>query len=45
MMPDRGHSLTIDHGWEEVARTALDFVELFVRARPLQRRSRPNDDG
>lgn len=24
--PDRGHSLTIDHGWAEVAQTALDFV-------------------
>ena len=22
----RGHSLTIDHGWQEVAETALDFV-------------------
>jgi len=22
----RGHSLTIDHGWEEVAQTALDFI-------------------
>ena len=25
--PDRGHSLTIDHGWEEVAQTALDFLK------------------
>jgi non-heme chloroperoxidase len=25
-IPDRGHSLTIDHGWQEVAQTALDFV-------------------
>ena len=25
-MADRGHSLTIDHGWQEVAQTALDFV-------------------
>ena len=33
-MPDRGHSLTIDHGWEEVAQTALDFVEQFVPANP-----------
>jgi pimeloyl-ACP methyl ester carboxylesterase len=33
-MPDRGHSLTIDHGWEEVAQTALDFVERFVPANP-----------
>jgi pimeloyl-ACP methyl ester carboxylesterase len=33
-MPDRGHSLTIDHGWREVAQTALDFVRRFVPARP-----------
>jgi non-heme chloroperoxidase len=26
-VPNRGHSLTIDHGWREVAQTALDFVE------------------
>jgi pimeloyl-ACP methyl ester carboxylesterase len=25
-IPDRGHSLTIDHGWREVADTALEFV-------------------
>jgi pimeloyl-ACP methyl ester carboxylesterase len=25
--PDRGHSLTIDHGWREVADTALLFVQ------------------
>ena len=25
-MPNRGHSLTIDHGWHEVAQTALDFI-------------------
>jgi pimeloyl-ACP methyl ester carboxylesterase len=25
-VPNRGHSLTIDHGWREVAQTALDFV-------------------
>jgi pimeloyl-ACP methyl ester carboxylesterase len=24
--PDRGHSLTIDSGWPEVARTALDWL-------------------
>jgi pimeloyl-ACP methyl ester carboxylesterase len=24
--PDRGHSLTIDHGWREVAQAALDWV-------------------
>jgi non-heme chloroperoxidase len=30
-MPDRGHSLTIDHGWREVADTALAFVKRFVK--------------
>src|SRR5215813_3293590 len=29
-MPNRGHSLTIDHGWREVADTALAFVERFA---------------
>jgi non-heme chloroperoxidase len=29
-MPGRGHSLTIDHGWREVAQTALDFVGRFA---------------
>jgi pimeloyl-ACP methyl ester carboxylesterase len=32
-MPNRGHSLTIDHGWQEVAQTALDFVKRFVPAK------------
>jgi non-heme chloroperoxidase len=27
---DRGHALTIDHGWREVADTALTFVQRFV---------------
>jgi pimeloyl-ACP methyl ester carboxylesterase len=31
-MPNRGHSLTIDHGWQEVAQTALDFIKRFVPA-------------
>ncbi len=26
-MPNRGHSLTIDSGWQEVAQTALDFLK------------------
>jgi pimeloyl-ACP methyl ester carboxylesterase len=30
MIPNRGHSLTIDHGWREVAQTALHFVERFA---------------
>ncbi len=29
-MAGRGHALTIDHGWQEVAQTALDFVKRFV---------------
>jgi pimeloyl-ACP methyl ester carboxylesterase len=29
-IPNRGHSLTIDHGWREVAQTALDFVKRFT---------------
>ena len=28
-MPGRGHSLTIDHGWREVADTSLEFVKRF----------------
>jgi pimeloyl-ACP methyl ester carboxylesterase len=33
-MPNRGHSLTIDHGWQEVAQTAPDFIKRFVPAKP-----------
>jgi non-heme chloroperoxidase len=29
-VPNRGHSLTIDHGWREVAQIALEFVKRFV---------------
>ena len=29
-IPDRGHSLTIDSGWREVADTALAFVKRFA---------------
>jgi non-heme chloroperoxidase len=29
-MPDRGHALTIDSGWREVADTALGFIERFL---------------
>jgi non-heme chloroperoxidase len=29
-IPNRGHSLTIDKGWREVAQTALDFVKRFA---------------
>jgi non-heme chloroperoxidase len=31
-LPGRGHSLTIDHGWPEVAAVALDFVGRFAPA-------------
>jgi non-heme chloroperoxidase len=27
---NRGHSLTIDHGWREVAQTSLDFIKRFT---------------
>jgi pimeloyl-ACP methyl ester carboxylesterase len=30
-IPNRGHSLTIDSGWQEVARTCLEFVSRFVK--------------
>ncbi|HEY6779840.1 MAG TPA: alpha/beta hydrolase [Thermoleophilaceae bacterium] len=30
-IPNRGHALTIDSGWREVANTALDFVKRFVK--------------
>lgn len=29
-MPNRGHALTIDRGWREVANAALEFVRRFV---------------
>jgi non-heme chloroperoxidase len=29
-MPNRGHALTIDRGWRDVAQTALDFVKRFA---------------
>ncbi|MEU2856615.1 alpha/beta hydrolase [Streptomyces syringium] len=29
-IPGRGHALTIDHGWREVADTALTFIRRFV---------------
>ncbi|CCK31280.1 hypothetical protein BN159_6901 [Streptomyces davaonensis JCM 4913] len=30
-MPGRGHALTIDHGWRDVADTALTFIRRFAR--------------
>jgi len=29
-LPDRGHALVIDSGWQEVAETALEFVKRFA---------------
>jgi pimeloyl-ACP methyl ester carboxylesterase len=29
-IPNRGHALTIDHGWREVAEVALAFIRRFV---------------
>jgi pimeloyl-ACP methyl ester carboxylesterase len=29
-IPNRGHALTIDHGWREVAQTTLDFIKRFT---------------
>jgi hypothetical protein len=29
-VPNRGHALTIDHGWREVAQIALDFIKRSV---------------
>ena len=37
-VPNRGHALTIDHGWREVAQTALDFIKQFVQGSPPQGR-------
>jgi pimeloyl-ACP methyl ester carboxylesterase len=35
-IPNRGHSLTIDSGWREVANKALEFVKRFVPTRAEQ---------
>jgi non-heme chloroperoxidase len=33
-MEGRGHSLTIDNGWQDVADTVLEFARRFVPASP-----------
>ena len=33
-IPDRGHALTIDSGWAEVAQTALAFIRRFTLRPP-----------
>jgi len=38
-MPDRGHALTIDSGWREVADTALAFVQRFAQAGARRQRA------
>jgi non-heme chloroperoxidase len=48
-IPNRGHALTIDHGWREVAQAALDFVERSlpsdgVRAEEDRRDARLRDE-
>jgi non-heme chloroperoxidase len=30
-VPERGHSLTIDHGWKDVAEIALSFVQRYAK--------------
>ena len=44
-LPNRGHALTIDHGWQEVAQIALDFVSASSRPsrarRPRSAAGRP----
>ena len=35
-MPGRGHALTIDSGWQEVADTALAFVQRFTQPQPTK---------
>jgi non-heme chloroperoxidase len=39
-MPNRGHALVIDSGWQEVADTVLGFVERFVQPVGANRRPR-----
>ena len=41
-IPNRGHALTIDHGWREVAQTALDFVKRFTSSPSLAVTGRRN---
>ena len=36
-MAGRGHALTIDAGWREVAEKALEFVKRFTSASPRKR--------
>jgi pimeloyl-ACP methyl ester carboxylesterase len=40
-MPGRGHALTIDSGWREVADTSLAFVQRFVPPKPVSSPTAP----
>ena len=35
-IPGRGHALTIDSGWRDVAGTALAFVQRFTQPKPTK---------
>ena len=43
-MPGRGHSLTIDSGWRDVADTALAFVRRFAMADTFESAYLDNDE-
>jgi non-heme chloroperoxidase len=43
-MPGRGHPLTIDSGWREVANAALEFVRRFAHPEPATFVPRPRPD-
>jgi hypothetical protein len=38
-LPDRGHALTIDSGWRQVADTALAFAQRFTEPGPATTRT------
>jgi pimeloyl-ACP methyl ester carboxylesterase len=44
-IPNRGHALTIDHGWREVAQTALDFVEKSLRGVDMTEAAQRDGEG
>src|SRR5262245_21696691 len=37
-VPNRGHALTTDRGWRDVAQTTLDFVTRFTKESPNEER-------
>jgi hypothetical protein len=40
---NRGHALTIDSGWREIADTALAFAQRFARTHPTRPRPPTTD--